>query len=186
LTLPLLAFATLLAGCQTPQVGRDADSPYFVPPIGTRFVLEEPITVRGGQAALYIQAGKVQRYPDLDRYDAHCKFELRTVAEERRKVAPDTFLVRKVERYSRSVQHDQAEPIRVAARGGIRIGAEDDGGPFAEVMTTRLYLHSERQPEVFRMECSHWDDFHFPEHLTLNQIRKTPCRVCRIELPGGE
>ena len=186
LLLPLLAVATLLAGCQTPQVGRDADSPYFVPPIGTRLVLEKPIAVRGGQAALFIQTGKVLPYPELDRYDPHCKFELRTVAEERRKVEPDTFLVRKVERYSRSVQRGPTEPVRVAARGSIRIGADDDGGPFAEVMTTRLYLHSERQPEVFRMECSHWDDFHFPEHLTLNQMRQTLKGVFRVELPGGE
>lgn len=184
LTLPLLAFATLLAGCQTPQV-RDADSPYFVPPVGTRFVLEEPIAVRGGQAALYIQAGKVLRYPDLDRYDPHCKFELRTVAEERRKVEPDTFVVRKVERFSRSVERRLDEPVRVAARGGLLLGAESEGGPFVEVMTTRLHLHSERQPEVLRMECSHWDDFNFPEHLTLSQMRSTLKGLFRIELAGG-
>ena len=181
----LLVVAVLLTGCQPPQV-RDPDSPYFLPPVGSRLVLEEPITVPGGKAAVYIQAGKALRYSGLDRYDPHCKFELRTVSAERRRVAPDTFLVHKVERFSFSVERRQAGAVRVATQGGIRIGSENDGGPFVEVMTTRLSLQSERQPEVFRMECSHWDDFNFPDHLTLNQMRSTLKGLFTIELPSGE
>ncbi|HKJ76572.1 MAG TPA: hypothetical protein VKA64_05140, partial [Gammaproteobacteria bacterium] len=106
LTVSLLSLVVLLTGCQTPQV-RDPASPYFAPPVGSRLVLEKAIKVPGGKAAVYIQAGQVLRYTELDRYDPHCKFELRTVSPDRRMVDPDTFLIRKVERFSRSVERER-------------------------------------------------------------------------------
>lgn len=180
----VLSLGVLLVGCQTAQV-RDPASPYFAPPVGSRLVLEKAIKVPGGKAAVYIQSGRVLRYTELDRYDPHCKFELRTVSPDRRMVAPDSFLVRDVERFSQSVKWQRDEPVRVAARGGLLVGRDSEGGPFAEIMTTRLVLHSERQPEVFRMECSHWDEFEFPDHLSVNQMRATLKGLFTLELAGG-
>ena len=181
----LLMTVVLVAGCQTPQP-RDPDSPYFAPPAGSRLTLEKPVEVPAGDAAVHIQAGRVMHYNDLDRYEPHCKFELRTVAAEARTVRPDTFVVERVERFSRSVRRTPEEPVRVAAAGrsgGLVIGRESEGGPFADIMTTRLVLRSERQPDVFRMECMHWDQFEFSQHLSVNQMRTTLKDLFTLVLP---
>lgn len=181
----LLMTVVLVAGCQTPQP-RDPDSPYYAPPTGSRLILERPVEVPASNAAVHIQAGKVRHYNDLDRYEPHCKFELRTVAPEARTVAPDTFVVERVERFSRSVRRTPGEPVRVAAAGGragIVVGRDSEGGPFAAIMTTRLLLRSDRQPDVFRMECMHWDEFEFPDHLSVNQMRTTLKDLFTLVLP---
>ncbi|NNG14194.1 MAG: hypothetical protein HKM22_03455 [Gammaproteobacteria bacterium] len=46
------------------------------------------------------------------------------------------------------------------------------GGAPNENYMTVLYLHSDRQPDVFRMTCQHWEAPSDAQHLTIKQIRQ--------------
>lgn len=170
-----LVVALLLTACAAPRP--DPDSPYYALPEDSTVVLEQPVTLPSPGVSVWIQDGKVGT--GRDRYQPACKLEMRTRPDQGRTVEPDTFRVTRVSR----------SQMQVGLDTGLRrvvLGDRDDG-PTAFEMETHIYLESERQPEVYRLVCAHWDggvgSADFPEHLTINQIRGTLQGIFRLELP---
>jgi hypothetical protein len=172
----LAMLATLvLSACATRTT--DPDSPYYLPPEGSTAVLEQPITLPSPGVSVWIQDGRVST--GRDRYRPACKLEMWNRADQSRTVQPDTFRVTRVGRRQMQVARDT---------GLRRVGfGRRDNGPTAFEMETHLYLESERQPDVYRLVCTHWSGgvgtANFPEHVTINQIRGTLGGIFRLELP---
>lgn len=173
--MPWVMFVLLVAGCATPE--RSPDSPYYVLPKGSRLVLQHAITIPTPGVSVWLQHGEV-RGSSRDRYAPACKLEMRTRPDTARTVEPDTFLVTRVAREEQSVANDRHQRY-------VRQEDGDGGGPMAYEMRTMVYLESERQPEVFRLTCAHWDRPWYPQHLTLNQIKETLRGLFRVE-PADE
>jgi hypothetical protein len=52
--------------------------------------------------------------------------------------------------------------------------ADNGGGDYNPVMsTTVISLHSDRQPDVFRLSCRQLDEPYLARHVSLEQMRKT-------------
>lgn len=173
--IPLLGF--MLASCQYVPP-RDIGSPFFSPPAGSQLRLTRPLTIPANDAGVFIQDGKPQ-YSSwrLNRYYPHCDFELHTRASQERVIEPDTFTVIRTVRATENVL---LAPAIVASFGG-----SGDGPPGENYMTT-LYLHSDRQADVFRMTCQHWEDPSEGKHLTVQQIRQTLGDLFVLTIAGGE
>ena len=172
----LLLLSLALAGCQYVPP-RDINSPFFSPPVGSQLRLTQPLTIPANDAGVFIQNGKPQYSGwQLDKYYPNCDFELRTRASYERVVEPDSFTVTRTVRETENVS---LMPAIVAAR------IKHNGAPHENYMTV-LYLHSDKQPDVFRMTCQHWEDPSQGDHLTVKQMRQTLGELFILELAGKE
>ncbi|MBK7543425.1 MAG: hypothetical protein IPP10_16970 [Candidatus Competibacteraceae bacterium] len=157
--IPLLL---LLAACQA--LDGSGNRAFNIPP-GTLLDLHQDIGIPSDQAGAFIQGTRIG---DRYRYDAVCRLEVRTVAAAPRTVRADRFTVERVNRLS-ELFSTRASGLRHA-----RFSRFDDDGPHLFTFTTYLYLHSDRQPEVFRLGCSHLQaSDQNPRHLTAAEIRTT-------------
>ena len=170
----LLLLSLTLAACQYVPP-RDINSQFFSPPAGSQLRLTRPLTIPGNDAGVFIQYGKPQ-YSNwqLDQYYPHCDFELRTRSNHERVVEPDTFTV------TRTVRETENVSLAPAVVASSDTG---NGAPHENYMTI-LYLHSDKQPDVFRMTCQHWEDPGDGRHLTIRQIRQTLGDLFTLELAG--
>lgn len=172
----LLFLSVTLAACQYVPP-RDIDSPFFSPPSGSQLRLTRPLTIPANDAGVFIQYGQAQ-YSSwrLNMYYPHCDFELHTRASKERVIEPDTFTV------TRTVHETENVLLTPAVVAGF--GGSGDGPPGENYMTV-LYLHSDKQPDVFRMTCQHWEDSSQGEHLTVKQIRQALGELFILEIAGN-
>jgi hypothetical protein len=132
-------------------------------PAVTRITLNQPLTIRADRASEYIQDGEVRPYNRISEYYPHCIFELRTPSESARTVQTDTFTVT-------TIRRDRF----MAWASGRQFASGGDGGDYNMVMSsTVLSLHSDRQPEVFRLTCQQLDEPYRVHHVTVAEMQKT-------------
>lgn len=175
-TLLVLLLLGLLAGCQT-ALQKDVNSPLYAPPTGSLLRLHAPLRIPADKASVMIQNGQPQySYWNLDTYYAHCDFELHTLSTTERVIQPDVFTVTRVVRDFEDVF---LAPVVVAS------SSSGDASPNQNYMTI-MYLQSEKQPEVFRITCQHWDDPSLGDHLNINEIRKALGDLFELVLPSGK
>ena len=150
----------LLAACRILEDADEARADRI--PMGTLLDLHHDLTIPPDQAGVFIQGTPIG---DRDRYDAVCRLEVRSVALTPRTVRADRFTVVRVARdWERFSQRET----------GLRRVRFDPDGPALLRLSTVLYLRSDRQPEVFRLVCSHLQDSaQNPRHLTAAEIRTT-------------
>ena len=110
---------------------------------------------------------------DRYRYDAACRLEVLTVDATFRTVVVDRFTVVRVEqRWERFTRQESS----------LRRVRMDDDGPALLRFATAWYLHSDRQPGVFRLVCSHLQDSaRNPRYLTVAEIRTVLAPVMTLE-----
>jgi hypothetical protein len=115
-----------------------------------------------------VQNGELMSYDAVDKYKPNCKFEIYTMSEQSRTVEPDTFEIIKVvdEVESSSIQMR----TQLAMRGNAyAFGMLDRSYVFN--YATMMYLRSEKQKDVYRMTCQHWEDVKDDRYLTVTQMR---------------
>lgn len=174
LVFPLLV---LIGSCQAPPFS--PDSPLTAVPVYSTLILHEPLALPPRTVSLWFQNGEQQQ--DLDRYYPHCKFETLRMQDNPKTVEPDSFMIHKVVRWD-----DYAmQPVRLAASrliSGLMAG-DSDGGPSHVNTTTEMFLRSARQPDVYRLICSQWEDAAEANHVTINQIRGVLGETFTLKLP---
>jgi len=122
--------------------------------------LNREFTIRADRASEYIQDGQIKPYDKISEYYPHCIFGLREISASARTVKPDSFSVQRV-------HTDQF----ISGFLEIMVAGGDD---FGHIMsTTYFYLHSERQPEVFRLSCQQLDASFEARQPTLDEMQQT-------------
>jgi hypothetical protein len=158
--IPVLLSCLLLTACASWPGYRYPTGPTPVPRV-TSVTLNRPFTIRADRASEYLQDGKIMPYRKISEYYPHCIFELRLPADKARTVQPDTFTVTAIRR------------DRFMAWATGRQFAADSGGDYNMVMSsTVLSLHSDRQPEVFRLTCQELDEPFRVHHVTLVEMQQ--------------
>ena len=148
---------------------KDEGSFYFNVPVGSTMALNQAVTISGDQVATYVQNGELMSYDAVNKYNPNCKFEIYTMSEHSRTVAPDTFEIIKVvdEIESSSIQ----KSTQLAVLGNTyALGMLDRSYVFN--YATMMYLNSEKQNDVYRMTCQHWEDVKDDRYLSVTQMRE--------------
>lgn len=130
-------------------------------PVGTPIDLHRNLTIPSGQAGVFVPGTSIG---DRYRYEAVCRLEVYSIDKTPRTVVADRFtIVRFSQEWERFSQRET----------GLRyVSLQDYDGPALLRFTTYLYLHSDRQPDVFRLVCSHLQDSaQQPRYLTAEEIR---------------
>lgn len=155
----ILLTAMAATGCQGGGARESA-------PLPASLDLHQALTIPAERTAVFMQAGRVQSFSELNAYAPHCKFELRALSSNTRTVAPERFTIVRV-RDEINVAA-LAAPLHVAA---LWLASTEQ--PTYWVYATAMDLHSASQPEVFRLTCQHWEpgDASFPRHLTVGEMR---------------
>ena len=157
--------AVLLCACDNSQAIRDENSQFFSVSLGSSFTLNREITIQPDNTSVYLQNGSIEPVGNIDFYQPHCKFELFSISEQARVVQPDTFVVtRIVDR-----REDVARQWPRYAALGMALG----DGPVHLTFSTEMYLKSNTQPDVFRMNCKRWDWPNIGEFLSINEMRQS-------------
>ncbi|HRF44805.1 MAG TPA: hypothetical protein PLD30_11305 [Candidatus Competibacteraceae bacterium] len=155
----LFLWILLLAACSALD-GLDVDRRDRIP-TGTPIDLHQNLTIPSGQAGVFVLGTSIGgRY----RYEAVCRLEVYSIDEKPRTVVADRFtIVRFSQEWERFSQRET---------GLHHVSLQDYDGPALLRFTTNLYLHSDRQPDVFRLVCSHLQDSaQQPRYLTTAEIR---------------
>lgn len=167
-TASLLLVLLFIAACQGPQV-RDQNSPYYIPPVGSKLALNQTITIPAHTASVFIQGGRVapdRAFNPVNQYYTNCKFEVRDVKDVPQTVLPDEFTVERVRQIQTTVA--LAFPLLADAGGGA-----EDGGPAMQRWGIEFYLNSAKQPDVLRLTCQHVVHGYEGRNPTFSEISKT-------------
>lgn len=162
-----LLCAALLTACSSSPVVGTEDSQFFSVQPGSTFRLNREITIQPDQTSVYLQNGNIEPVANVDFYKPHCKFELLTIADQARTVVPDTFVVTRIvdESEDVSTQTPRYASLHLASGGGV-------DGPIHLTFSTTMYLESNRQPDVFRMNCKQWDWPPTGDFVSINEMRQ--------------
>ena len=168
-----IALGTGIAGCTTAPV-QDESAQYFDLPKGSRLVLNQDIEIPADSARAYVQHGRVLSFPKIDRYRAHCKFEMKRRLDTPQTIKPDTFVVTKMYREINRGTHSGAiMPVAIQLAGG---------GLSYELYATFFLLNSPTQPNVLGLTCQHLEDPVSPRYLSIQDIRMALGNVATLQL----
>lgn len=170
-TFPIILLVLGLSAC-APTIPRDPDSPYFAPPVGSKFILKKPVTIRPDEARAYFQNGAIVPRT-INYYAPHCQLEVDDVLPAEQTVQPDTFTITEVSRDSFDVV--QSGTTRIAGIGiSIGLGMGDSDGVSDIMYAWRMKLESAKQPKVRTLICG--GVFDYPadaEYPSINEMRRT-------------
>ncbi len=182
------AVAVILAGCQTSYIG-DESSPFYVVPPGSRITLNRALAIPPEQLGVFIQYGEVRPLSQVQLYYPYCRFELRTLHNAARTVAPDQMIVRRSAQVTLRAMYAAVVGERYAGVG-MRVATDqgdkhDDGQPLL-TFATRMDLHSEKQPDVFRLTCAQAGYRGEDRHVTIAEMKSTLGNLFTLDIAGPQ
>jgi len=184
---PILLFAVLLlSACAAAykEYQGNVDSPYYLVPVGSTLVQNEDVVIPPNLAGAYLQGGVILPLSQINQYHPYCKFEVLKVRETPQTVKADTYVIKKVvQEISDNVNSGQ---IRLAALyAGFGMLAGDKDGASALTFATRMYLRSDKQPDVYRLSCGLWAFPSTGQHVTIHQMRTALGGVFTLRLASN-
>jgi len=141
---------------------------------GDLVIVNQALVIKENDARVSIQNGRTQAYSRLDHYYPHCWFISLKREATPQIIQPDTFKIVKIRHVYEYVRN---------LKGGYMFSAFlSSAGLTAVSYTTEINLYSEKQKNITRLLCSHWEDPEDAEHLTVAQIKKTLGTLVSISL----
>lgn len=147
----LLFSLVILSGCNS-LVVTDPTSPYYVPPVGSRVVVKQRITVPPGMTRVFLQYGKVIPKYARDDYAVNCNFDINTLSDSPRYIEVGTYTVIRSLRRSDDLVHLQTVHLAAQILSAGIMRWRGDGTPvlFEEVVLT---LSSTPPSDVRELAC---------------------------------
>lgn len=173
----LLPLCLLLSACQTTG-SLDENSPFDLPPTGSRLVLKQELIIPAHTAGVSLQGGRVVSDKNVNQYHPHCRLEVHDVRETTQTVMPDEFVVR------RAYQDSQSAALPGLMKAGLRVSTGAEGSRYFYFRTT-FDLRSERQPQVRWLVCQQWSEQAFGQHVTIREMRTTLGEIMTIQIPSS-
>ena len=126
---------------------KNVNSPFYQPPVNSRFQIHQPITIPANRASVFIQEGKT-RGGSFNHFIPHCRLEVRHVLEVAQIVQPGEFTVTRVYRDLPPVV--ALKPVYYADSGA---SSGDSGVSMDLIYVIYMRLSSEEQPDVLNITC---------------------------------
>ncbi len=157
---------------------KNVNSPFYQPPVNSRFQIHQPITIPADRASVFIQEGKT-RGGSFNHFIPHCRLEVRHVGEKPQVVQPGKFTVTKVHRELPPVV--ALKPVHYADSGA---SSGDSGVSMDLIYVIYMRLSSEEQPNVLNITCGgSTDDPSAVAPPSIEDIRKTLGSLASLQLP---
>ena len=178
--LRLLFILVLVSACQTSYEGNE-DSPYHQVPAGSSLTLHQDVEIPPHRAGIYLQGGQIKPLSQINQYYPHCKFEVLKIRDLPQTVHADRFTIEKaVQEITDSVDVGEIRLAGISFNIGFNSHGDDGGN--IQTFATRLKLHSEKQPDVFLLNCGQWAYPHEGQHVSIREIRRVLGNVFTLQL----
>jgi len=171
----------LLSGCQSMPTPETSRRVYFNDiPMGSTLTLLQPVVIRAGQ----VRASLPRTGPSAadGEYSPHCSLELWTLDEQAVTIEPDTFAITKVSGGLTPLLVSRHEGTKVAALGPFFVASWGRNDSSFLRSYAEMFVHSPRQPDVYRVSCSYMGDPWDVDPLTIAEIREALDGVFRLDL----
>ena len=167
----------LLAACQSGPY--PVDSPYYRIPVGSQIIVKQPLTISANQARVYIQSGKPVSNKELDQYHPHCWFLSWQRLKQNQVIKPDTFNITRVQYFEEVVLRQIKAQYASLGQWAFRTSY---GSATAVEYKTELTIKSEKNPEIRRLVCNHWEDPNDARHLKISEIKAALGKIAELVL----
>ncbi len=128
---PVLFFTLLaLSACQSLQ-SNDPSSMFFTIPAGSTLTLNKALEISTENTHVRIQSGKAITEKEKNEYDINCRLDFKNFGP--RTVEPETYIISHTED-----------------------GSEWFSQPTIKRFYTEVYLSSERDTDIIKLECQVW------------------------------
>jgi hypothetical protein len=142
----------------------DESSRKFDLPADAVLVLNTDLNIPPNKARIYFQYGSLVSMSEIDQYYPHCEFQIKTLSDSTQTVVADRFkITREVNEIFYSSKGGSAFPFALTSN-------MFDYSSMVEYVT-HWYLASDKQPDVYRMNCLMWGEANDPEYPTVTDIR---------------
>jgi len=178
----ILLLLGALAACSSRPY--PVSSPYYTIPAGSKLVLKQALTIPANTGRVYIQYGKVVSPKLKDDFYANCWFLSWNVRDTAQVIEPDSFLITRSDQLEGIVSRTPDWQFAMRDVSYV-LNHSNDGGPMALVYSTEMYIHSDKQPDIRRFVCSHWEDPIGARHLTVAEMQKALGDIAEIQLNRG-
>lgn len=139
---------------------------------GDTFTLNKPVTFAPDHARVFIQYGKQTRQSTYEKYDQHCRLEIKTLKSQPQTIQPDTFKITQVRidvEEIASQTPSQSGTIHYAMNdvdyfpkstfvqtesNWVRLSLGGDSQPPETMDIVHLYLSSKTQSNILRLTCA--------------------------------
>lgn len=167
-----------LSACsQSYMVSENLAYPYNLPPVGSKIVLMQALTIEPGTTRTFLQRGKSMALGDFNRYYPNCNFEVQKLSDRIQRIEPDGFIIEKVQRLMAEVVRYDSGQFR-----SLKVEYADQGSPMV-THGYHLWLSSERQPGVMRLTCrGAFDDLSRAEPPSIDELREALGKVAELVL----
>lgn len=159
-------FTVFILGCGATTPYLPGPTAHTVVKPGSILKLNKAVTISPPEAGVRFQNGKIAENK-FDQWRPNCRLEMRDPATANQIIQPDDFTIVQV---GIEYQFVQTDPIKLAA-----VGMSFGGGgasATAERMRTNFFLQSQKQPQVTRLMCQHWENPEDSRHLMLDEIEQ--------------
>lgn len=153
-------------------------SPYYLIPANSILKLNQPLEIPANTGRVYLQYGKVVAHNKLDQYFPHCWFISWNISDSAITITPDSFKIIETIKYETFAAANKQLRLAMAS---TRFASGVNGATAMEYMTI-IKIHSDKQPAIKELTCSHWEDPADATHLTLSQITRTLGKLAEIKL----
>lgn len=178
-TLTLLLFPFITSACHAGPY--PVSSPYYDIPVGSEIIVSKKLTILPEQGRVYLQGGQTTSYSSLDKYTAHCWFESWKIMQTPQIIEPDTFQVKRSQKLEEYV--DRKEPQQFAENQfSKQTRYLSDGSLTAIEYSTVMTIHSDKQANIRRLTCNHWEDPADAQHLTVAQMQSALGDYAQIKI----
>jgi hypothetical protein len=140
---------------------------------GDKLEVRQAIVIAPDDARVYLQYGQIVSKKELKNYYPHCWFVSWERRSNEQQIRPDTFLI------SRVVRKKAAVTLKSAGFSFAALAFE--AGNSFEDYVTELEIVSERQSDIKRLICSHWEDPADARHLTTEEIQKSLGEYAKVK-----
>jgi len=172
-----IPFLLILTACSSGPY--PVTSPYYQIPAGSKLVLNEELTIPPNNGRVYIQNGNVITPKEKNQYYPHCWFLSWKVPDTAQQIKPDTFYIVATRKSENVVRADT--PLRLASALAVS-GLLGNASITSIEFTTEMWLQSEKQPDIRRLICSHWENPEDGRHLTVAEMQKTLGNIAEIQI----
>ena len=161
----LVGIVLSLSSCQWLMNPQPYPPPYSVT-IGSRITIHQDLPIDANEVTVVLQEGKVINRRNLKVRQPSCRFEVLTI-----KATPQTLYkdVTEIIRFVHYTEYVSTGLIQFASLDGALANA---ASPTAEIYITEIYLRSQKQPDLFRLVCSHWEDPTHGDYLTMDSMSR--------------
>lgn len=146
----IISSSFVLTACMHAPI-KDTASPYYNPPVGSHFVLNQAITLPLGDSRVFFQQGQTSTR-GFNRFEPHCQLDVKGFSDGNLTLEPKTYEITKVTYKTPFIV--LTEPVRLASvTQNIKLAMRDSDGPSEVIEVVEMIFKPSKENQALKLVC---------------------------------